>query len=177
MKKITSAIIFLVIINFVSATCGDGQIDINSASVEELDEITWVGLATAEKMINTRPFESLDDLTKVSGIGEVKLGDIKEQGLACVNEEIEIEESYDEEKEEEEVVNSEKGNEIKKEEEKLSMKEEEKVEMITLSPKDIKSEGDTFSDKAKYITYGFVVFCLLIAGLSVLKLKKKDELE
>jgi hypothetical protein len=60
-------------------------IDINSASLEELDEIKWIGPATAQNIIDARPFASIDELDdKVSGIGESKLADIIAEGKACV---------------------------------------------------------------------------------------------
>jgi competence ComEA-like helix-hairpin-helix protein len=62
------------------------KIDINTASLEELQEIIWVGPVMAQKIMDARPFYSLDDLTKVNGIGEKRLKDIKEEGLAWVAE-------------------------------------------------------------------------------------------
>jgi competence ComEA-like helix-hairpin-helix protein len=59
-------------------------IDINSASLEELQKIYGVGPVIAKRIIEARPFSSLDDLIKVKGIGEKTLQKIKEQGLACV---------------------------------------------------------------------------------------------
>ncbi len=61
------------------------KIDINTASYEELQEITWVGPAIARRIRESRPFYSLDDIIKVRGIGEKRLEDIKKQGLAWVN--------------------------------------------------------------------------------------------
>lgn len=61
-------------------------VDINGASTAELSELTGIGEALAEAIIDERPFETLDDLTRVSGIGEGKLAGLKEQGLACVGE-------------------------------------------------------------------------------------------
>jgi len=61
------------------------KININVASQEELQKIIWVGPATAQKIIDARPFYSLDDIVKVSGIGDKKLADIKEQGIAWVD--------------------------------------------------------------------------------------------
>lgn len=61
-------------------------VDINGASTAELTELTGIGEALAEAIIDERPFETLDDLTRVSGIGEGKLAGLKEQGLACVGE-------------------------------------------------------------------------------------------
>jgi competence protein ComEC len=60
-------------------------IDINKASKSELIQIIHIGDARAEKLIELRPFHSIDDLTRISGIGPSRLSDIKEQGLACIN--------------------------------------------------------------------------------------------
>jgi competence protein ComEC len=35
-------------------------------------------------LISLRPFRSIDDMTRISGIGSSRLQDIKDQGLACV---------------------------------------------------------------------------------------------
>ena len=62
-------------------------IDINTASAEELQDIIHIGPAYAEQIIElrqARPFTSLDELTRVQGIGEGRLADIQEQGLAYV---------------------------------------------------------------------------------------------
>jgi hypothetical protein len=67
------------------AECSDSQIDINSASSNELEKIVWIGPATAQKIVDSRPFSSVDDLDRVKGIGVTKLGDIKDEGLAGVS--------------------------------------------------------------------------------------------
>lgn len=59
-------------------------VDINTASLEELQRITHIGSARAAGIINLRPFNSVDGLTRVSGIAAGRLADIKSQGLACV---------------------------------------------------------------------------------------------
>lgn len=64
--------------------CAPGQIDINRASLEELVQIVHIGASRAEELIAKRPFTSLDDLLRITGIGQGRLGDIKKQGLACV---------------------------------------------------------------------------------------------
>lgn len=61
-------------------------VDINGASTAELTELTGIGEALAKAIIDERPFETLDDLTRVNGIGKGKLAGLKEQGLACVGE-------------------------------------------------------------------------------------------
>ncbi len=54
----------------VEGKCSDGKININSASVEVLDEISGVGPSTAQKIIDGRPYEKIEDITNVKGIGE-----------------------------------------------------------------------------------------------------------
>lgn len=62
----------------------DSCIDINSASIDELDRIIHVGESRAADIIALRPFGSVSDLTRVSGISDGRLADIVAQGLACV---------------------------------------------------------------------------------------------
>ena len=68
----------------VSSDSAPGQININTASLEELQRIIHIGPVRAQELISLRPFASLDDLTRISGIGPSRLADIKAQGLACV---------------------------------------------------------------------------------------------
>jgi len=48
-------------------------LDLNTATPEELMTIPQIGPATAEQIINSRPFEKVEDLLTVYGIGEAKL--------------------------------------------------------------------------------------------------------
>lgn len=59
-------------------------IDLNIASSAELQEISGVGEAYAQAIIDQRPFESVEDLLDIKGIGQGTLSTIQEQGLACV---------------------------------------------------------------------------------------------
>ncbi|MBM76097.1 MAG: hypothetical protein CMK59_11905 [Proteobacteria bacterium] len=56
-------------------------ININTATASELEGFSGVGAATAAKIIDFRdangPFQSCDDLIKISGIGQKKLEQIK----------------------------------------------------------------------------------------------------
>ncbi|RQD72496.1 MAG: MBL fold metallo-hydrolase, partial [Tindallia sp. MSAO_Bac2] len=60
------------------------RVNINTASLEELQEIVHIGEARAQEIIELRPFTSLDQLTQVSGIGPARLQDIKDEGIAYV---------------------------------------------------------------------------------------------
>lgn len=65
------------------SACASGQIDINAAGFEELQDIVHVGPDRAQQIIDLRPFSSVDALTRVSGIAEARLRDIQQQGVAC----------------------------------------------------------------------------------------------
>ena len=74
-------LLFLVIDNIFAAE----MIDLNAVSLEDLIKIIHIGETRAKELISLRPFFSLDELTKIKGIGEKSLEDIKEQGLAWVS--------------------------------------------------------------------------------------------
>ena len=59
-------------------------ININTATAAELVELAGVGPTIAQRIIDARPFASVNELIRVSGIGEYKLQQIIEQGLAPV---------------------------------------------------------------------------------------------
>ena len=60
---------------------GQGLVNINTANAVQLTQLPGVGPAIAQKIIDYRtangPFTSVDDLTKVPGIGAAKLAQIK----------------------------------------------------------------------------------------------------
>ncbi|MGD0576823.1 MAG: helix-hairpin-helix domain-containing protein [Candidatus Staskawiczbacteria bacterium] len=90
MKKV----LFILFLLFFALPVFADQIDINSANLSQLDEIVHVGPKTAQKIIDGRPYSSINDLSRVKGIGSGKyLQDIINQGFACVNCQTEIDQT------------------------------------------------------------------------------------
>ena len=178
MKRIILILLFIFLISNISALCEEDQIDINTASAEELDELWGIGTVKAKAIIDSRPFGSVDDLIDVYGIGNVTLNNIKEQGLACVNGQ---EEEDEEEAEKKEEINEERPEiEERQEMEELPSRETEPIELqtINLNPKVIKSEDDNENlSKSNYAIYGLVFFCVLLVVLFILRKNKYNKNE
>jgi beta-lactamase superfamily II metal-dependent hydrolase len=66
------------------ATLSSNCININSASIDELQGIIHIGPVRAEELVQLRPFTSIDNMTRINGIAAGRLADIKDEGLACV---------------------------------------------------------------------------------------------
>lgn len=83
MKKFILLFFFILLLRpcFVVA---ENSVEINTASLQQLDEITGIGPVLAQRIIDARPFSSVGDLLRVKGIGEKTLQKIKDQGLAYV---------------------------------------------------------------------------------------------
>lgn len=61
----------------------DSCIDLNTASITELTDIIHIGEARAKKIIEGRPWSSIDELVKIGGMAAGRLQDIQEQGYVC----------------------------------------------------------------------------------------------
>lgn len=61
-------------------------ININIASTAELEQIAGIGETYAKEIIRLRPFDTVEDLADIKGIGQATVDAIKEQNLACVEE-------------------------------------------------------------------------------------------
>jgi competence protein ComEA len=64
------------------ATTG-GKVNLNTATLEQLDGLPGVGPVLAQRILDWReangPFTTVDQLREVTGIGDAKYGDLKEQ--------------------------------------------------------------------------------------------------
>jgi competence ComEA-like helix-hairpin-helix protein len=166
MNKKGILIISLFLISFISA-CSDGQVDINSASAKELDKIAGVGEAIAERIIEGRSYNSVDDLIKVKGIGNATLEKIKTQGIACVDEESNTKEGVDEEK-----------IEIKKDNSETVLQEAKTEELPAIYlnsevSKDIKTENNKENLRKNLPLYGVIAFCAVFGTVFLIKQRKK----
>ena len=52
-------------------------VNINTATTEELVMLPWVGANMASRIINARPYNRIEDLLEVAGIGPSRFNDIK----------------------------------------------------------------------------------------------------
>ncbi len=86
MNKLILVLSVLLILSQVSALCNKNQINVNMDSKENLQKLYGIGISKSQAIIDSRPFESINNLMSVKGIGEKTLAKIKEQGLACVGE-------------------------------------------------------------------------------------------
>ena len=194
MKLLLFAFAFILFSGFISASCSSGQININTASLSDLDQLSGIGPAKAQAIIDSRPFNSIDDLINVKGIGEVTLANIKSQGLACVEgsdsqEEdnsnkitSEIEDASSKIDDQNEIAKEDSDESKDSEDNKvlfISESDDKKEEVnlsipINLNPKDIKSSNSVQNEEGKdYSKYLFFVFCVLLLGLYLLKFRKR----
>lgn len=164
------AILFL---SHISASCSTGQIDINTGSIEELDQLQGIGPVKAQAIVDARPFDGIDELIDVQGIGEVTLENIKSQGLACVSGEEGNEESEVESDEKKEVESIEVEKEEKVEEEPIVEIETKvkKLEVIRLDAQTIKSADNKEMEAKDHTIYWILGFGGIVGVLFLLKTK------
>ncbi len=182
--KLPIILLLILIIPLASALCEDGQIDINSASLTELQIFNGIGPSKAQAIIDYRViqlFDSVDDLIDVSGIGPVTLGNIKSQGFACVQGEKQ-DETFEEEPEIEEIPEEEIVEEVI---EKVFVEVptvEEKIEdpvdleVAELNAKVIKTD-DSEESYNLYAILGLFTFSVLLTLLFLLKKQGENKNE
>lgn len=155
-------VIIILFSTFVFVGCSNSQIDINSATVNDLDKIVWVGETTATKIIEGRPFESLEDLDNIYGIGDKKLRDIIDEGLACVENE-KINNVQKNESRQRDVIPkfSDVNNSYPKEILPILLEGEKENDILVYESKN--------STVLNYLPYAFSVFLILIIAVLILQ--------
>ncbi|WP_179295439.1 stalk domain-containing protein [Bacillus sp. FJAT-45350] len=61
-----------------------GCVNINQANSDQLTSIIHIDSERANEIIRLRPFNSLNDLTRVRGIGPARVNDITNERVACI---------------------------------------------------------------------------------------------
>ena len=161
--------------NLISAACEENQIDINIAPAEDLVKINYIAEKRAEQMITLRPFSSVDDMIRIVGIGEVHLEAIKSQGLACVNDkkdEVEKDEVEQESNEEDLVEDINKNGLFVEDNRSKKSEKQNELPVINLTPQSIKIEKNKENTGKNYAMLGFIIFCILLVFLFILRKNK-----
>lgn len=65
--------------SIVAVEAALGLINLNTATEKELMELSGIGESTAKKIIENRPYSSIEQLLDVSGIGDAKYEKIKDK--------------------------------------------------------------------------------------------------
>jgi DNA uptake protein ComE-like DNA-binding protein len=60
-------------------------VDVNRAGRGQLQRITQIGPERADELIAHRPYDTLDGLQSIDGIGSTRVEDIRSQGLVVVD--------------------------------------------------------------------------------------------
>lgn len=64
------------------ALAEDEKIDINSAPLDLVEELPGIGIKLAQAIIDGRPYEKIEDLLRVKGIGEKRFARLKDWVVA-----------------------------------------------------------------------------------------------
>jgi competence protein ComEA len=86
MKNIKKVFIYFLFILVFSFSCQTAfaleQVNLNTATIEQLVQLKGIGEKTAQKIIeyrNLHPFTSVDEFTKIKGVGEKLLEKLRDQ--------------------------------------------------------------------------------------------------
>jgi competence protein ComEA len=80
--RIAAAAVTLCLLAPVAAATAAATVDLNSATVSALIELSGIGPAKAAAIVEERsvaPFKSIDDLARVRGISDATINELREQ--------------------------------------------------------------------------------------------------
>jgi DNA uptake protein ComE-like DNA-binding protein len=145
-----AAVIVLAALLSTPVTAAEKKVDLNSASLSELEALPGVGAATAKKIVDHRPYSSVNDLTK-AGVPESTIAKIR--GLVKAGRAAREEKTARQEKKEERAVAKAEKRETKEEKkaEKAAIKSGEKVDVNSASQGELEALPGVGAATAKKI--------------------------
>ena len=131
-------------------TAAEKKVDLNSASLSELEALPGVGAATAKKIVDNRPYSSVSDLSK-AGVSEATIAKIR--GLVRAGRVAREEKTARQEKKEEKAVAKSEKRETREEKkaEKAAIKSGEKVDVNSASQGELEALPGVGAATAKKI--------------------------
>ena len=62
----------------------EGKVSLNTGHFDELRNIKHINVERAHEIIDRRPWESIEDLINITGIGKVAMQDIRRQNIVTI---------------------------------------------------------------------------------------------
>lgn len=76
---IVAGIILAVVVLLAKRWIESGPVDLNRASIEKLETLPGIGPETAKAIVKGRPYQTIEDLGRVKGIGPATIEKVRER--------------------------------------------------------------------------------------------------